>query len=627
MKNKLLFGAFIFAGIGSTFAQTSVYRKHELNLEAAKPTTISTPKALGTVVWRDNFDSIVSGAGLATVSTSSWTADNSGQTGANYGWTTDAVYNGWWISGTGTSIFNSTSRGKFGEMSNGPTASPGIGVVYTLTSGVINVQTLAGGNNALLRFQQTGAKFYDLGEVLVSVDGTTWTKVYDTSHKAMHTQTSSNPWPNPETVEVDISNAIQTGASTVQIRFRWTSERDITTTNPNAWVSYGWYIDDIEIATKNDFDLVNTYSFAHTEMYQYSQIPLSQIAPITFRAGVKNQGSQNLTNVVLNVTGNGITETSTGVTLLPGAVDTLEVEYTPTVVGSYTVNQNLTLTEADDNLTNNSIFTPVKFDVTNHIYAVDKGAPFTEYPLTGLIDQSNNPVVIDGVGNAFDIFNDQEIHGINFRLFTGTPVGAEVYGELYEYNPAATQLSNRWTGPLTETDMFAVASASQANQIQTLQFLTPYYLESGKTYLVLLRIAGSLPVKVAAGGETYTGSGQCWIRTVGGNTWGTFTDIPVVRANFNPSLGIENQDLFSGVSIFPNPAKDKATVEFNLATSSSVSVEVTDITGKVVESVSLTNVAAGNNSTTVNVAGLSTGVYSVAIKSNDSKVTRKLIVQ
>lgn len=634
MNKKLLFGMFLFAGVGITSAQSALINLNkQLNTTSIKGShSNSTPKALGTAVWHDDFNNMKTYdlAGNETSSNASaWVADNAGQTGPKFGWTTDAVYDGWYMTGSGAGAFASTSGGNFAELTNGnPTVTPAtqvLGVVYTLTSPVINVSALAGGSAALLSFEQTGAKFYDETSVQISTDGTSWTTVYDNSGKAMTTSTSSNPYPNPDLIEVDIQSAISANPTTVQIRFRWTSEMP-TSTNPNVWITYGWLVDDVMISTKSDYDLAYTYGDYNFTGYKYTQIPTTQISPVTYRAGVKNQGVNALTNVVLTVTDGTNPVTSTPKTVAPNGVDTLEAIYTlPATVGTYNMQRSLSLNEADDNPTNNTGLTGNSFKVTDYIYACDNGTAFTEFPLDGLVDQNQNAIVINGIGNSFDIYTDQKLYGIDFRFFTGTAVNAEVTGELYEYNPDATEAANLWYGPIAETDIFTLTSLAQVNQIQTITFNTPFYtLEAGKTYLVHMRIQSGT-VKFASSGDSDTGQG--WINIEGTQGWGTFTDIPVVRMNFNPQLGVENNEMFTGVSIFPNPATDKVAVDFNLNSVSNVTINVVDVNGKVVNTNTLSNLSSGANSTELNVANLAPGVYSVVIKSNDSSLTRKLVVR
>jgi len=404
------------------------------------------------------------------------------------------------------------------------------------------------------------------------------------------------------------------------LRFRWEN----TSTSPQYGSGYGWAIDDVFIRGLADYELVSTYNFHHVVGYQYSRTPLTQVQPVVFRAGVKNQGSSDLTDVklVLDINSGDATETSPAVTIASQQVDTLEASFTPTAVGQYNVARALEMAETDDNPSNNDI-PSVSFEVTDFIYSIDKGTNFTDYPLTSL-SIGGNPVNIDGVGMSFDIFQNQTIYGVDFRFYTGTSSDAEVYAELYKINPDAAELPQFWGAPIAETDMFTLGTQSVTN-IYTLAFTQPTQLVAGETYLVLLRFAGGT-IKIAAGGTIETA--QSWLSGDHANRWGTFNTAPVVRANFNPEAGIANNSkVVTEVNVFPNPAKTTATVEFNVVNSSNVSIEVVDVTGKVVATKSLNNVATGANSVEFNVSSLASGVYTVAIKSNDSKVTRKLTIQ
>lgn len=634
MNKKLLFGMFLFAGVGITSAQSALINfNKQLNTTSIKGThTNNSPKALGHVVWHDDFNNMKTFDALGNETSSvpsAWVADNAGQTGPQFGWTTDAVFDGWW-----TNTFASTSGGNFAELSNGdPTLTPGtqvVNVIYTLTSPVIDVATLAGGTDVILSFEQTGAKFYDETSVEISTNGTTWTRVYDNNYKPMHAQGASNPWPDPDYVEVDIENAIMASATTVQIRLKWTSIYP-TNPSPNAWIAYGWLVDDMKITSKSDYDLAYVNGGQLFAGYTYTQVPTTQVSPLSYKVFVKNQGTQNITNTVLTVTDGTITEASPAKTILPAAatLDSLEVDYTaPAVVGTYTIQRSLSFDETDDNPTNNSGLTGNSFKVTDYIYAADNGTAFTKYPLTGLVDQNDNPIVIKAIGNSFDIFNNQKIYGIDFRFFTGTTVNSEVSGELYEYNTAATDNQSLFIGPLAETDFFEVTSIAQVNQIQKITFDTPYTLEAGKTYLVLVRIQSGTVEFASSGDYPDDNGGQGWI-SIDSPTqpWGTFTDISVVRMNFDPTSNVENSEMFTGVSIFPNPATDKVAVDFNLNSASNVTINVVDVNGKVVNTNTLNNLSSGTNSTELNVANLASGIYSVVIKSNDSSVTRKLVVR
>jgi hypothetical protein len=83
----------------------------------------------------------------------------------------------------------------------------------------------------------------------------------------------------------------------------------------------------------------------------------------------------------------------------------------------------------------------------------------------------------------------------------------------------------------------------------------------------------------------------------------------------------------AGMTVFPNPAADHATVVFNTENTNSVTITVTDITGKVVkrmeEAVSQTN----NNSVVIPLDNIPEGVYFVNINDGTSTRSRKLIIR
>lgn len=93
--------------------------------------------------------------------------------------------------------------------------------------------------------------------------------------------------------------------------------------------------------------------------------------------------------------------------------------------------------------------------------------------------------------------------------------------------------------------------------------------------------------------------------------------------------GINNVTNFSDktVSVYPNPANDKALLVIDAANASLVNVNVYDITGKLVSSPVINqNLSIGENSFAVNTSNLNSGVYFISINTNGTKQTVKLVV-
>jgi len=92
-------------------------------------------------------------------------------------------------------------------------------------------------------------------------------------------------------------------------------------------------------------------------------------------------------------------------------------------------------------------------------------------------------------------------------------------------------------------------------------------------------------------------------------------------------VGITEQEaLANAVSVFPVPAKEMATVTIVVAQMQTYTVEVLDITGRVVATVLNKQLSSGSHQTTINVNSFTNGVYFVRVKANAESVIKRLIV-
>jgi FAD synthase len=80
------------------------------------------------------------------------------------------------------------------------------------------------------------------------------------------------------------------------------------------------------------------------------------------------------------------------------------------------------------------------------------------------------------------------------------------------------------------------------------------------------------------------------------------------------------------MQVIPNPASNNANLVFDMLTDAKVLVSVTDVTGKVVKSLTA-NSTLGQNTININVNDLTAGIYFVSVSANNQKTTAKLIVE
>jgi hypothetical protein len=155
--------------------------------------------------------------------------------------------------------------------------------------------------------------------------------------------------------------------------------------------------------------------------------------------------------------------------------------------------------------------------------------------------------------------------------------------------------------------------------------------------------SGSVAVKEGNSFVYYTGdperwgdySGTCrmnssstptiWLSGMYGNStnkWDTW--IAEVYGNSN-SIGETSQEPKS-MHLFPNPAKDRFTLEFTLNAPQSVSISILDIHGQVVKELYTGQGQKGKNNFSFNQENLKPGTYFIILKANDTIIKNEKLV-
>ncbi len=501
-------------------------------------------------------------------------------------------------------------------------------MVYTLTTAVgIDIPNLPAntGNTdqVTLQFEQYGARFNDLQELQISTDGVTFTPIWNNNyHPVLSATAPGNQYPNPELISINLAPYITGNANNVWIRFAWTTNYPASATNPNVWVTYGWLIDDIKIFTNPDNDLEAQDPYWGTAYLNYYQIPLTQTAPIDFTTNAFNNGITTQTNAVLNVDVTGaetFSGTSQTANIAPGAYDSLilSTPFTPGTVGTYNVSWGITQTEVDDVPSNNDN-ADITFNVTDYIYARDKGTQ------TGT--NSNGGEGYE-VGNLFDIWTTQNAYKIDLKLSNTTQVGSILQGKIYYLDPAATDLASGLS-QVGETNFHQVV-ASNFSGILSLPLLFPTQLDANSTYLVVIRTDGdggaTNDVVIAAAGTSDPQTSFFYDET--DQTWYYTTNTPMVRLNFFDDLGLDESGALANLNAFPNPATDLVSITYSLNNSSDINIEVLDITGKTVANIAQGVKEQGTYKADINTSTFAAGVYYANVSHSEGVSTIKFVVK
>ena len=614
MKKLLLSAAIICFSMQIILAQTNAKKTQNPLLlpdkESGKNTVNNSSllKTGGDIIWQNDFS--------ATATTNPWEITTAGQ--------------GTFEIGTSTSVAASNPDliAYLGAMATtGTTATNGYaffdGVQY-LVLGAIDIQNTSITSSTIdlssytqpaitISFNQRFRHFnYDETYVEMSQDGgVTW---------AYSQQVNAEEATNGTSLQNNLSLIVPvTASANTKIRFRWSSNTDSDLYGSG----YGWMIDDVKLIEPyaDEFTLTKVWTGDIVQKFDYYSTPLTQVIPMTVGAVISNMGATSQTKAVSIEILQGTTSVYTAtenITILSGVTDTLwhTSTFTPAANGVYTVKFSL---PTDAITTNNT--QSENFEVTQNIYGHN-------FPILGTSFFGFNTLDAEiGMGNLYEINANQQLNGINVQFATGTTPTSEVRCELWEV------LTNIQADMNFITDVtYTVPSPLNISTPTTIAFSSPAQMEAGKLYMVILKTyqdaTNTLRIRSSIKGDDDFSTIGYGPFAEGGvvNYFTSWGESPYISLNFDPTIGInETTNEISGVSIYPNPSSSSANLEMNIATPSEVSIQVTDLSGKIVATQNLGFLPLGKNQTTIQSASFNNGLYYVTISSNGTSVTKKFI--
>ena len=588
MKKVLLTVSFA-AITGLIFGQTSGISSKTFPRKDAKSVFVGTStaevnnNAERAVIWSNDF-----------ATPSDWTATNTGTPPANWVIGT-AAPTGQYSSGMGA-ITSTTAANNFALFDSDALGSGTSTQNASLK--VTNPIDLSASPAVLVEFQSYYRAFQRDCFLETSTDGTNWTSYPVHADLAVNDATD-----NPVTVSINATGSIG-GASTAYIRFRYEGGWD-----------YAWMVDDVQIvdAPANDLVLGNVF------YGEYSQYPIGQEMPIEFSGKVTNNGAAAQTNVTLAVSVNGTNfATSTPVaSFAVGATDSLVVPgaYTPSGAGTYTLAFTVDQDETDANPATNTTTRTVA--VSQYTFARDNN----NYTGAGLWNQAGNAYIM---GNLFALTNEAEATSIDVILQGNTVAGAQfrvlLLDELVDGTPD--------DGIVAESDFYTVDAADISSGTSTVvvkvPFIAPVDIAAGEYIAAIDFQGGSDDLVLAAGSDIIQPIQTTFIYDTDG-VWYYMTSTPMVRLNINePNSNSIKEEATSSIAVFPNPASDVVNVKF-AGINGDVTLQMFSTDGKQVMARN-TNVVAGQN-LTLDISGLSAGVYTLRVNGTNGAYTQKVVVK
>ncbi|MCH8903198.1 MAG: T9SS type A sorting domain-containing protein [Bacteroidetes bacterium] len=383
---------------------------------------------------------------------------------------------------------------------------------------------------------------------------------------------------------------------------------------------YGWAIDDLIIGVPPKFEPeLNVVGLTDN----YSMIPLPQATNFTFKGKIRNNGSNVILNVTVDVSINpGGFSDQTVLTNVPGlsiVSFNTTTPYKASSTGGYTATVTVSSDSLDSDTTNNEL--SVQFSVNDSIYAYDNDA--NNGDLGGMnpaLSAFRNIVY----GQVFTLYEEDTITSIACKLENGF-VGGTYRGALYFTDGNGIPVKEI---PNTETMELEIGNSSP--KWHTVRFKNgPMILPKG-TYMVGFKE----PKGNQAMGMQYTSddfvAGSSFIH-VDGFGWSTSEDfwngdfIYLIRAHFGNAgkvgTSIEDQTTFDIdplISIYPNPSSGSFTI---VSDETIELVEIFDLTGQ-----TLFKRESQPNAGHYDLTGIGTGLYLVRIETENHTCFRKLVI-
>ena len=487
----------------------------------------------------------------------------------------------------------------------------------------INCSGIAG---VIVEFEQRYRRF-NSDSIWIDVDttiaGGNWNSIYLGADFGRNAPSSSQ---TTETVNI---SEFAGNSPNVKIRFRWTGGSD-----QQFGAGYGWFIDDFRVYEAWDFEsALTTTKFrkgvggqVFLDGLDYHMFPLSQTSPIEFSGEILSNGGVPQTGSFLQVDITGaetFSTTSPTSSIQVAAVDSFVCSNTfePTTEGTYNVTFTADQTGTDVDLSNNT--ESITFDLTDGIYSRDDGNE-----TGGIRNVTSNPGGALAIGNMMEIFSDATVVAMDVVLANdNNSVGQFIYGTIYRFDANASA----YVEVAVTKEHEVTAGDLNGNPVRLLMFDDEYFdVFAGDDLLVMAAHFGGtdgeeVEFAYAQSVQANTVRGV----TADGNQFVLNNPNAImVRLVLPKPSSIEETEV-SNISVgqnVPNPFTENTLITYSLNEAANVTLDIVDVTGKVVSTINEGIQAAGEHNVTINASDLSDGVYFYNFRAGDYSVTKRMVV-
>lgn len=374
----------------------------------------------------------------------------------------------------------------------------------------------------------------------------------------------------------------------------------------------------------NDAGITNSFTVLNGTVASCDQVDLD------YR--LCNYGTSPLTSATIDLSVNGTVQQSynwtgnlgtyastvltfTGVTGVPGTSN-------PVVFTVSNPNGS-----SDGNAANNSRSASFITYPTTGGPAVNEAYAATAFPPTGwsVLNGGSSPTWtrstagLNGAGSAkMDFYNspngDQDILQVPSMDLSGLTDAVLTFDLAHaRYNTSNDNLRVKISTDCgtTWTTLYNKTGAALATTTATTAVFTPSNASQWRNEIVSL--------------SNYIGNDNVFIKFEANSGYGNNAYVDNVNVSFNTGLSAVTKAI--SFDVYPNPASNRASVDFNLNSKDDVTVEVFSKVGTLVYSYTAAGLTAGEHSFSIPVDGFAKGLYMVNIRTSEGSSMKKLVVE
>ena len=467
-------------------------------------------------------------------------------------------------------------------------------------------------------------------------DGVHWAE-FDLKMGALISETPGNI--SSDTVAHFVANitTAAAGQESVRLRITWRDSR-----------LYYWNIDDLVLTEALDNDLqmkhfIVDYDNGIEDTHEgfFWAVPKSQISSYSFEASSRNFGDNEQTGVKFNI---DISKNNSSIWTANSPVisqetfqwDTLFLAetYTPEDFGHYKIDLGIQQDQEDQKPDDNSA--SIYFNITDSVFSrcddeFEVSSSTWEWYTAEYSHEG------DYIATKYTIKNDIEVSSMS-ALIRRARIDGDFRFVLIEIT--VDELGDEEYTELLGTEFVTVDSTNNTNTWVTLPFELDgegEFLQAGHTYLAAVQYWINVPAEdrgaafsIGSDRSTFHPATASYMYMNEG--WFTRgTHLHMCRLNFNVHDNIidgktEIENYNSLGQNYPNPFRNSTEINYEISSSSDVSLEVYNITGKKVKHFDQGYKNAGKHVINLNVENLNAGVYYYKLISNNYSSTKKMII-